>query len=164
MTTRAEGRTWRVAVAAGLLVATIAGAADAAARPRVDLVGATPGTFALDVDGTAVIRDGTVTGRPFGGPYTATLAADDGSLPEPGTCEPATATLVVDPPRRPLLSLAAVGVVCGEHVTTTWKATHRFTGRYEVVASSRRKIRGTDGFLEGVLAVEDEANVFAIDT
>jgi hypothetical protein len=107
---------------------------------------------------------GEVTGKPFDGPYTATLAGDDGSLPVPGECEPATATLSVTGPRGKYLDLAATGQVCGRWTDAVSIVTHRFTGRYEVVATSERKLRGGDGWIGVLLATEGRANVEAFDS
>ena len=150
------------AVAGALLVATTATPAGAAAPPRIDLRGAEVGSYTVD-DGDARLS-GTVTGRPFDGGYTATLSADDGSLPEAGTCEPATATLHVTGPRGKYLDLAATGEVCGTWPDATYVVTHDFTGRYEVTASSARRLRGTDGWIGIVLATEGRANVEVFDS
>ena len=42
--------------------------------------------------------------------------------------------------------------------------THDFIGRYEVTASSVRRVRGTDGWIGIVLATEGRANVEAFDS
>lgn len=157
-----SAKTAAVAVGAMLAVA-VAAPADAAARPRLDLRGAAVGSFVLDDAGTAHLA-GSVTGSPFDGAYTATLAAEDGSLPAPGVCEPATATLDVTGPKGRYLALSASGEVCGEWTTPTYVATHRFVGRYVVADSSVRRLRGTDGWISEILATEGRANVEAIDT
>ena len=105
-----------------------------------------------------------MTGAPFDGTYAAVLAADDGTLPEPGVCEPATATLDVTGPKHRYLQLAATGEVCGTWPDATYVVTHNFVGRYEVTDSSVRKTRGTDGWISLILATEGRANVEAIDT
>ena len=105
-----------------------------------------------------------MTGIPFDGTYTATLAAADGSLPEPGVCEPATATLEVTGPKHRYLRLAASGEICGTWADATYVVTHSFVGRYDVVDGSVHKTRGTDGWISLVLATEGRANVEAIDT
>jgi hypothetical protein len=144
------------------LVAT-AGTADAAPPPKLDLRGASMGSFELDPDGSARLA-GTVTGTPFDGAYTATLAAADGSLPEPGHCEPATATLEVTGPKGRHLGLAATGEVCGEWADATYVVTHRFVGRYDVAVAPTGRLRGTDGWISLILATGGRANVEAIDT
>lgn len=150
-----------------LTAALWGGPAGALPRPKIELFGDDLGTFALDGEGTAHVV-GTVEGRPFGGPYVATLRADDGTLPDPGVCEPGVATLDVDGPHRKRLLLVSAGDVCGEHVIAPWVVTHRFTGVYEVERARPREVRrrllGTDGFLEVILAVDGTGTVFAIDT
>ena len=103
-------------------------------------------------------------GIPFDGTYTAVLAAADGGLPEPGVCEPATATLDVTGSKHGYLRLAATGEVCGTWPDATYVVTHNFVGRYDVVDGSVRKTRGTDGWISLILATEGRANVEAIDT
>jgi hypothetical protein len=150
-------------IAAMLMLVGLAAPASAARPPQIDLRGATVGSYHLDDAGTALLA-GEVTGKPFDGPYTATLAGDDGSLPVPGECEPATATLSVTGPRGKYLDLAATGQVCGRWTDAVSIVTHRFTGRYEVVATSERKLRGGDGWIGVLLATEGRANVEAFDS
>jgi hypothetical protein len=152
------------AVTAGaLLVATTATAAGAVPPPRIDLRSAGVGSYALDAAGSARLT-GTVTGRPFDGGYTATLSADDGSLPEAGSCEPAAATLHVSGPRGKYVDLAAAGEVCGTWPDATYVVTHDFTGRYVVTDASARRLRGSDGWLGIVLATEGRAGLEAFDS
>lgn len=146
-----------------LTIVSLAAPAGAAPKPRVDLRGDGVGSYALDDAGTAHLA-GAVTGTPFDGPYTATLAADDRTLPSPGDCEAATATLHAVGPRKKYLVLAGAGQVCGRWTDATSVVTHRFTGRYVVTDTSERKVRGTDGWLGMILATEGRANVEAIDT
>ena len=150
-------------VAGALLVAATATPAQARPRPLIDLRGADIGSFVVDDDGTARLS-GALSGRPFDGSYTATLAADDGNLPEAGTCEPATATLDATGTRNRHLQLAATGEVCGTWPDATYVVTHNFVGRYVVADASSRRLRGTDGWISMVLATEGRANVEAIDT
>ncbi len=124
---------------AALAVPAIASPAVAAPKPLVDLRGADVGT------------------------YVATLAADDGSLPAPGSCEPATGTFDVTSPRR-TLRLDAVGEVCGEYADATYVVTHRFVGHYVVTDATHRKLRGTDGWISLILATEGRANVEVFDS
>lgn len=147
---------------AALAVTTGASPATAAPKPLVDLRGADVGTYVLDPAGTAQLS-GSVTGAPFDGTYVATLTADDGTLPAPGSCEPATGTLAVTSPKRSL-RLDAVGEVCGEFADTTYVVTHRFLGRYVVTDATSRRLRGTDGWISLILATEGRANVEAYDS
>jgi hypothetical protein len=148
----------------GALLATVTAVpAEAAPAPRIDLRGAGVGSFVVDDAGSARLT-GQVTGTPFDGIYTAVLAADDGSLPAPGVCEPATATLDVTGPKNRYLYLAGIGELCGTWPDATYVVTHQFVGRYQVTDSSARRLRGTDGWISQILATEGRANVEAIDT
>ena len=150
-------------VGGALLVAATTAPAQAAPPPRVDLRGDGVGSYVVDDAGTARLT-GRATGTPFDGTWTAVLAAADGSLPEPGVCEPATATLDVTGSKHGYLRLAATGEVCGTWPDATYVVTHNFVGRYDVVDGSVRKTRGTDGWISLILATEGRANVEAIDT
>jgi len=150
-------------IAGAVLAAGTAVPATAAPPPRVDLRGAEVGTFVVDDAGAAHLA-GSVTGKPFSGAYTAVLTPEDGSLPEPGVCEPATATVDVTGEKGRYLELDATGEVCGKWTDATYVVTHKFTGRYEVTDSSVRNTRGTDGWIGLTLATEGRANIEAIDT
>ena len=147
---------------AALAVSATVSPAVAAPKPVIDLRGADVGTYTLDAAGTAQLA-GSVIGDPFDGTYAATLAAVDGSLPAPGSCEPATGTLDVTSPKR-ALHLDAVGDVCGEYADATYVVTHRFVGRYVVTDATSRRLRGTDGWISLILATEGRANVEAFDS
>ncbi len=152
-----------VLLCGALLVLVTTVPAEAGPRPRIDLRGTDGGTFVVDDAGAARL-DGRVTGRPFGGAYSAVLAADDGTLPEPGVCEPAHATLDVTGAKRRYLDLTATGEVCGTWPDATYVVTHRFVGGYEVTASSACRLRGTDGWISLILATEGRANVEVFDS
>ena len=147
---------------AALAVPAIASPAVAAPKPLVDLRGADVGTYSLDAAGTAQLA-GSVIGDPFDGTYVATLAADDGSLPAPGSCEPATGTLDVTSPKR-TLRLDAVGEVCGEYADATYVVTHRFVGQLRRHRRHAPPLRGTDGWISLILATEGRANVEVFDS
>ena len=148
----------------GALLALVAAVpAEAGPPPRIDLRGAAVGSFVVDDAGAAHLT-GQVTGKPFDGAYSAVLAADDGTLPGPGVCEPAHATLDVTGAKGRHLGLTATGEVCGTWPDATYVVTHKFVGRYEVTASSARRLRGTDGWISYVLATEGRANVEAFDS
>jgi hypothetical protein len=147
-------------VAAALALVPVT-SADAASKPRVDVDGL--GTYSVGQDGAAVLT-GPATGVPFSGSYTAVLRADDGTLPAPGECEPGSASLRIDGSRGRYLELSSSDEVCGVFVQEPFVVTHVFTGRYDVAATSERKLRGGDGFLEVRLANDGRASVFAIDT
>jgi hypothetical protein len=156
-------KTRTAAVIGALLTMATAGPALAAPKPVIDLRGASLGTYALDAEGNARLS-GAVTGAPFDGTYSARLASADGSLPEPGVCESATATVDVVGPRQRTLQLAATGEVCGRWTDATYVVTHRFVGRYVVTDATARRLRGTDGWISVILATEGRANLEAIDT
>lgn len=150
-------------VLATAMAVALAGPAAAAPPPRIDLRGASVGSYVLDEGGTAQLT-GEVIGTPFDGAYTATLAADDGTLPDPGACEPGAGTLHVTGAKGKHLSLDATGNVCGTWVQPPYVVTHRFTGRFVVSDTSERKLRRTDGWIGILLALDGQANVEAIDT
>lgn len=136
-------------------------------KPKVDLRGATVGSYVLDEAGSAHLTGtltGTLGGKAFEGPYTAVLTADDGSLPAPGVCEPATATVSATAPRTKYLDLTAAGEVCGEWTSPQYAVTHKLTGRYVVDASSAKSAVGTDGWIGLILATEGRANVELFDS
>ena len=152
------------AVVAGLaLTAHAAGPAAAARPPAIDLRGAGLGSHVVDHAGTARLT-GAVTGEPFDGAYAASLAASDGSLPDPGVCEPATAVVDVVGSRDRVLQLTGSGEVCGRWTDATYVVTHRFVGRYVVTDASSRRLRGTDGWYSLLLATEGRANLEVVDT
>ena len=143
-----------------VVLATVA-PASAAGKPRVDFDG--HGTYSVASDGSAALA-GAGTGDPFDAAYTTTLAASDGTLPDPGTCEPGTATVTLEGSRGRFLELVATGDLCGKHLQPPYVETHRFTGRYDVVSSWQKRFLGSDGFLQVSLFTEGRAGVFAIDT
>jgi hypothetical protein len=139
-------QTRTIALAAALAAAlTAAAAAPALAGPRPKIaLSSDNGHLALPADGSAVVT-GTTSGTPFDGSYTAVVTAVDGSLPEPGESEPATATLRVEGARGQVLLLSGTGTVSGEWVGPNAALTHKFVGRY-VADSTVRRVDGTDGW------------------
>jgi hypothetical protein len=139
-------QTRTIALAAALAAAlTAAGAAPALAGPRPKIaLSSDNGVLALPADGSAVVS-GTISGTPFDGAYTSVVTADDGSLPEPGESEPATATVRVEGARGQVLVLTGAGTVSGEWVGPNAALTHKFVGRY-VADSTVRRVDGTDGW------------------
>jgi hypothetical protein len=150
-------------VLAALTVLALAGPAAAAPKPRIDLRGESLASYFLDEIGNAHLS-GVVIGKPFDGGYTATLSTDDGTLPEPGECEPATAALRVAGARGKYFTLEATGDVCGKWTDATYVVTHSFTGRYDVVDTNVGRVRRTDGWIGVILATEDRANVELFDS
>ena len=157
--------------AAALAVTTNPAAASGHRDPKPDqqafLVSGT-GTFTVGDNGDAVVngtgelqrrsRRSTVV------EVAATVGADDKTLPGPGECEGAIATLSVYGARGVDMTLIGYGQVCGHHLQPpTSIVTHAFTGTYEVLDGPRRLI-GTDGFFEVRLGANGTAGVFAIDT
>jgi hypothetical protein len=132
-----------VVVLAAALGAATSTPALAGPKPRVNL-SSQGGQLALGQDGSATVS-GPVAGAPFDGQYTAVLTADDGSLPEPGGTEPATATVTIIGLRGQQVVLTGSGEVTGESVGPNASLTHKFTGRY-TADSSVRRVDGTDGW------------------
>ena len=132
-----------VVVLAAALGAATSTPALAGPKPRVTL-SSQGGQLALGQDGSATVS-GPVAGAPFDGQYTAVLTADDGSLPEPGDAEPATATVTIIGSRGQQLVLTGTGTVTGEWVGPNAALTHKFTGRY-TADSTLRRVDGTDGW------------------
>lgn len=96
---------------------------------------------------------------------TATLSPVDGTLPEPETCEPANATIVVEGGRKASMTLVGTGNVCGKYPQQpTSVVTQVFTGRYDVVDADVRRLVGTDGFFEIRLGLGGIGSAFAVDT
>jgi hypothetical protein len=147
-------------LAAALALAP-ATAAQAAPKYKVNFDGL--GSYTQLDDGSAMLT-GTATGAPFDGRYAAVLRADDGTLPAPGECEPGSAAVYLDGPRHRFLLLTAHDDVCGIFLQEPYVVTHQFVGTYHVAATSERKLRSGDGWLEVRLATEDRSGVTAIDT
>jgi hypothetical protein len=146
---------------ASVLVLAPVTSAQAAPKYQVDFSG--QATYTVRADGSALVT-GTATGAPFDGRFTAVLRADDATLPEPGQCEPGSATVRLEGSRGRYLELSSSDDVCGVHVQPPYVVTHLFTGRYDVTQTSERRLRGDDGFVEVRLANDGRASVFAIDT
>jgi hypothetical protein len=155
----------RAALATAGLTAALAlapmASAQAAAKPQINLSGM--GTYTMSDPGLAV-ADGTVTGVPFAGSFHATLQAADGTLPDPGVCEPGHATIRIHGSRDRRVVLGGDGNICGQFVQPPYVVTQVFTGRYDVASSSVRKLRGGDGWFEVRLANDGRASVSAFDS
>src|SRR5262245_3756745 len=124
---------------------TYGGAAYAGPAKMLFNQASTSGSYTTDGDGAARLT-GAIAGDPFDGAYPATLTADDGTLPAPGECEVATATISVDGARKLHYEITGSGTVCGQWVDETYTVTQVFTGRYVVTDASQRKLAGTDGW------------------
>lgn len=149
------------AVAALAAVTTTGTPALAGQKPKLDVTGA--GSYTVAADGSAVVT-GSVTGFPVDGTYVATLAAADGSLPEPGETELATGTIRIVDARGAVVELTGTSEVEGTWPQEGYVVTHVFYGRYTVTDTSVRRLRETDGWFEIRLGTEGRASVTAIDT
>jgi len=147
--------------AAVLTSAVAAPSASAAARPAIDMQGT--GTYTNEADGSVTVR-GTIANRPFSGQFTAVLAADDGTLPEPGVCKPATASIRAVGAHRQFLEATGTGTVCGHWVQLPYIVTESFTGRYTVSDASNRRLEQTDGFIEVRLGDDGSASAGLFDS
>lgn len=162
-----------VALAGGILAGPV-GATGAGADPK-------PKAPALTVSGTGTwqirewINDVVVNGTgslTTSGKTTEVLVAavvqtDDRTLPAPGECERAFATMSAYGVRGVDLTLVGYGDVCGTWVQPgTSIVTHLFTGRYEVYGdeTAPRRLEGTDGWYEVRLGEDGSASAFAVDT
>jgi hypothetical protein len=148
------------AVAAAVALAPLS-SANAATKPLVNTSG--QGTFTTATDGT-VLATGASQGVPFDGSFTATLHADDGTLPAPGECEPGYGTLRIEGSRGRYVQLIGSGQVCGQWLQPPSVVTQVFTGRYAVPSTTERKLRGGDGWFEIRLTVDGRAVVSAYDS
>ena len=162
VTDRRHRRSTALAVL-GIVVATLAAAQPTSAAKPYPIDSSGMGTFVMGTDGSAHIS-GTSTGKPFDGTHAARLAADDGTLPLPGDCEPATASLRLDGSRERYVEMTASGTVCGKYPDATYVVTHSFTGRYVVDASTSRRLVGSTGFMSQLITVDGRSNVLAIAT
>lgn len=163
ITSRRRHRRHTALAVLGIAAAALSVAQPAAAAKPYPIDSSGMGTYVIGADGSAHIS-GTSTGNPFDGAHVARLAADDGALPLPGDCEPATATLRVDGSRNRFVEMTATGTVCGKYPDATYVVTHSFTGRYVVEASTSRKLVGSTGFMSQLITVDGRSNVLAIAT
>lgn len=153
MTTR---RLVAVAIASTAAAFALSSPASAAA-PRIQVAGLGTATAATG----SMSYAGTLSGRPFAGSFSGTVAADDGSLPPVGVCEPATATLAVQDDKGHSFELFSAGKVCGEYLPLG--VMQHFGGRYVVTSSTQRGLERTDGFLD-VRLLNGQSDVYAIDS
>ena len=160
-----------VAAAAGLAAVALTagiGRADAASSKPVLQVDAF-GSYVLQANGDAVVT-GPGTLYTHNGKkaedvqVTATLSADDGTLPTGEDCESASATFSITNDEGTVLTLSGPGEVCASFPQPpTSIVTHVFTGRY-VVEDGWKKALDTDGFFEVRLGTGNVGSAFAIDT
>ena len=135
--------------------------ANAGQKPKVDFSGS--GTYGVTRGDIAVAR-GTVTGAPFDGRFRAALQPLDGTLPEPGVCEPGRAAIQIDGARGKYAVLVGAADICGQHTDATYVVTQVFSSSYDVAATSVRKLRGGDGWMEIRLTDDGRAVVTAFDS
>ena len=168
----------RILAAAAVVVGLFAGPlgmAPANAAPK-----AKPPALALSGTGTWQIREwindvvvngtGHLDAKGVTGDevlVAAVVQTDDRSLPAPGECEYAFATMSAYGVRGVDLTLVGDGQVCG-----TWPqegvsvVTHVFTGRYEVYGeeTTPKRLEGTDGWYSVRLGEDGSASVEAFDS
>ena len=135
--------------------------AQAAPKPAVNLDGSGTATV---MTGDVVVTRGSVSGAPFNGTFTAVLRPLDGTLPEPGVCEPAQAAIRIDGTRGRYAVLAGTAEVCGHYVDSVNVVTQVFSSTYDVVSTSERKLRGGDGWMEIRLTTDGRGVVSAFDS
>ena len=153
----------------GGLAATVSATAAPASHHRPVLTVNGSSTWAARPHGDVVVNGRAEVTRRSGATRTVELAAvigpDDRTMPSPGECERAVSTLTIYDRGRLEVTLIGDGDVCGHHPQPpTSIVTHVFTGRYEVLDTTRRQLAGTDGFFEVRLATDGTASAFAIDT
>jgi hypothetical protein len=128
-----------------------------AATPRIHVAGL--GTSVATSGGADY--EGWLSGRPFSGDFTGAVAADDGSLPTVGACEPATATLRVESSKGQSFALFSPGKVCAVYLPLG--VMQQFTGRYVVTSATQRGLLRTDGHLD-VRLLNGQSDVYAIES
>ena len=180
-THRPRGVRTILALALGLAVLATPISASADAKGDARRPGPEPPAFTLDGSGTWQIREwiddvvvngtGELSRRSGRNPLAVQVAAviqtDDRTLPAPGECESAFATMSAYGARNVDLTLVGMGEVCGTYVQPpTSIVSHVFTGSFEVYGDGTRPrgLEGVDGFYEIRLADDGSAHVFAIDT
>ncbi len=147
-------------LAAALALAPVT-SAQAAKKPLVNFSGM--GSYSINSAGTAVAT-GTVTGTPFNGTFSASLQALDGTLPDPGACEPGHGYIRMEGPRGQYAAFIGNANVCGQHLLPPNVVTQAFSGTYSVAVTSERKLRDGDGWFEIRLTVDGRATVSAFDS
>lgn len=159
----------------GALVAGPLGSTSATAAPKPK-----PAAFTLSGTGTWQIREwindvvvngtGQLTeknGKARDVLVAAVVDPDDGTLPAPGECESAFATMSAYGVSGVDFTMVGMGQVCGKWVQPpTSIVTHVFTGRFEVYGDGTmpKRLLGVDGWYEVRLGDNGTASVFAIDT
>ena len=136
----------------GLLTLTVAGAAAAVGRAGDVYTVGGGGIATVDADGSAVLTDGPalVSDRHLRDQLDATLdvvlAAADGSLPAPDTCEPASATFVVEGERDADMTLVGSGEVCAvRNPFAPSFVSQEFNGQHVVTDAKRPGLEGDHG-------------------
>jgi hypothetical protein len=147
-----------------IVAATAATIAPAQAGTRYQLQLDGFGTGSPSVGSVEVAGD--IDGWPVRGAFTGSFSSDDGTLSEPGVCEPGTATLHIQVSAKRYVEFTATGDLCGEWADQTYIVTHVFTGRYQVSAQQHVHIprKALEGFMEYRLGNDGSASVFLINT
>lgn len=135
--------------------------ASAGQKAKIDFSGS--GAYGVTSGDVAVAR-GTVTGAPFDGTFRAALQPLDGTLPEPGVCEPGRAAVRIDGAGGRYAVLVGAADICGQHTDATYVVTQVFSSDYDVAATSVRTLRGGDGWMEIRLTNDGRAIVTAFDS
>ncbi len=165
---RTLARVAAVVLACGTTTAVLAGPAGAAPREKFDYSASMDGTWAQSGDSAIVTGSGDVYlprfKEPMQGVVNAGLTPDDGTMPEPETCEPAHATIVVEGNKHVSETLTGDGQVCGVFPQDPFIVTHVFTGRYNIVDTAKNTLRKADGFFEIRLGLNSLGSAFSIDT
>jgi hypothetical protein len=160
-------RALTLALAAALVlgVATPAGARPSPKPPAFLLTGGDH-WFTHDVGWYEVVlgpAEVTLGRRTLTGTLSATIQPDDYTMPEPGECEGGMVFVHVEGGGRQVDTfLSSVGDVCGHHVQVPDNVVvTSFTGTATIEESGRRRLEGTEAFLDIRLSEDGGAYVFA---
>lgn len=156
-----------VAALLTLAATTTAGATPLYSPSTVEVGGGGPWAASDDGDilvtGPALVLDWRKGDR-LPATLTATLQPADGTLPEPDTCEPATATFIVEGERYATMTMAGAGTVCAVVVPfAPWIVTQEFDGIYTIIDSPRHTLRGDEGSFSLTLTQTGYASAHATD-
>jgi hypothetical protein len=145
----------RALIAVGVAALLVLGSTSTASAERRDK----PTTVSMSGSGPWVANDGgdIVVAGPadvldwhngdhLPATLTATMHPEGGTLPEPGTCKPASASFVVDGDRFADTTMVGTGTLCAVVVPVApWIVIQEFQGIYEITEAGRRNLLGEDG-------------------